>query len=93
MADYGLGKRKRADVTYKEQLSEQQWLKYIEAGRDPQQELAKRKQAGINDDADMPHEDSDRLVSGVDSENSHNEDDMSGEDFVLNKKNSRRRNK
>ena len=32
MADYGLGKRKRADVTYKEQLSENQWLKIIDAG-------------------------------------------------------------
>ncbi len=33
--EYGLGKRKRADVTYKEQLSENQWLKIIEAGGDP----------------------------------------------------------
>lgn len=35
LGEYGLGKRKRADVTYKEQLSENQWLKMIEAGKDP----------------------------------------------------------
>jgi len=33
--EYGLGKRKRVEVQYKEQLSENQWLKIIEAGGDP----------------------------------------------------------
>ena len=36
--EYGLGKRKRGEVTYKDALSDKQWVRIIEAGGDPQQE-------------------------------------------------------
>jgi hypothetical protein len=42
-----LGKRKRAEVTYKESLSENAWTKLIEAGLDPQQEVEKRRKQGL----------------------------------------------
>jgi len=35
LEEYGLGKRKRGEVNYKEELSENQWIKLIEAGKDP----------------------------------------------------------
>ena len=35
LQEYGLGKRKRNEVNYKEELSEAQWLKIVEAGGDP----------------------------------------------------------
>lgn len=43
MEEYGLGKRKRNEVNYKEELSEAQWLKIVEAGGDPQKEVEKRR--------------------------------------------------
>lgn len=39
LLELGLGKRKRAEVTYTDQISENQWLKCIEAGKDPAQEI------------------------------------------------------
>lgn len=36
MEQYGLGKRKRAEVNYREEMSESQWLQIIEDGGDPQ---------------------------------------------------------
>lgn len=49
VAEFGLGKRKRNEVTYKDQLSENEFLKIIEAGGDPQQEIEKRKRRKIDD--------------------------------------------
>ena len=43
LEEYGLGKRKRGEVNYKEELSENQWLKLIEAGKDPQAEIERRR--------------------------------------------------
>ena len=43
MQEYGLGKRKRNEVNYKDELSEAQWLKIVEAGGDPQKEMEKRR--------------------------------------------------
>ena len=52
ITDYGLGKRKRQDVNYKEDLSEAQWLKIVDAGGDPAAEIAKRKKIRLeNPDA------------------------------------------
>ena len=56
MQEYGLGKRKRNEVNYKEELSEAQWLKIVEAGGDPQKEIEKRRkrrQEGLNPDEEM----------------------------------------
>lgn len=47
LGEFGLGKRKRAEVTYKESLSENAWTKLIEAGLDPQQEVEKRRKQGL----------------------------------------------
>ena len=38
-----LGKRKRAEVNYKEHISDTAWLKLIEDGKDPAKELALRQ--------------------------------------------------
>lgn len=56
LQEYGLGKRKRNEVNYKEELSEAQWLKIVEAGGDPQKEIEKRRkcrQEGLNPDEDQ----------------------------------------
>ena len=37
-----LGKRTRKEVNYKEQISETQWAKMIDAGINPDEELEKR---------------------------------------------------
>lgn len=66
LGEFGLGKRKRAEVTYKEELSEGAWTRMIEAGLDPQQEVEKRKREGLPLDlSDLPKEQqaSDRFVS------------------------------
>lgn len=38
-----LGKRKRAEVNYKEQISDTAWLKMVEAGTNPDEELEKKR--------------------------------------------------
>ena len=38
-----LGKRKRAEVNYKEQYSDTQWLKMVEAGTNPEDEFEKKR--------------------------------------------------
>lgn len=43
LQEYGLGKRKRNEVNYKEEFSEAQWLKIVEAGGDPQKEAEKKR--------------------------------------------------
>ena len=43
LQELGLGKRKRNEVNYKDELSEAQWLKIVEAGGDPQKEIDKRR--------------------------------------------------
>lgn len=89
MADYGLGKRKRAEVTYKEQLSENQWLKIIEAGGDPQQEIEKRRKHGDGEGLDENQgAESDRLVS---EEDDYGDEEMSGEEFVVGGKSRRKK--
>lgn len=88
--EYGLGKRKRADVTYKEQLSENQWLKIIEAGGDPQQEIEKRRKTGVGIGEDQVNEEeenrSDRIVSEDDDD-----EEMSNDEFIVGGKSTRRR--
>ena len=89
LGEFGLGKRKRAEVTYKEELSDGAWTRMIEAGLDPQQEVEKRKKEGLPLDwSDMPKEQqaSDRFVS----ENEY-DDELSNDDFVVGK--SRKRNR
>ena len=87
--EYGLGKRKRVEVQYKEQLSENQWLKIIEAGGDPQQEIEKRRKTGVGIGQDYINEDeddqSDRLVSEEEDE------EMSNDDFIVGGKSARRK--
>lgn len=84
-------------MTYKEQLSENQWLKIIEAGGDPQQEIEKRRKQGDNPAGQLDgagQEDgaelSDRLVS---EEEDYDEEEMSNDDFVVGGGKSRRKNK
>ena len=88
--EYGLGKRKRAEVTYKEQLSENQWLKIIEAGGDPQQEIDKRRKTGAGPNQDKlsgnEEAESDRLISEEDDD-----EEMSNDDFVVGTGRSRRK--
>ena len=94
MEEYGLGKRKRAEVTYKEQLSENQWLKIIEAGGDPQQEIKKRRKTGAGPNQDKlsgnEEADSDRLIS-EEEEEEEDDEEMSNDDFVVGTGRSRRK--
>ncbi len=76
LEEYGLGKRKREQVNYKEVLSEAQWLKMIEAGLDPQQEIENRKK-----------EDCSELLNSEDEEQ---EEEISGDDFVIGSKKKRK---
>ena len=41
--DYGAGKRERKQVIYDDDLTESQWTKMVEDGKDPQIELKKRR--------------------------------------------------
>ena len=52
----GFGKRRRGEVSYKEQLTESQWLKAIEEGKDPKEEIERRKKAGLPLGEDLPED-------------------------------------
>ena len=58
-----LGKRKRAEVNYKEQISDTQWLKMVEAGANPDEELERRRKKRQEQldagDSDSPDQDED----------------------------------
>ena len=64
---YGLGKRKRGDVNYKDELSEAQFLKIVDAGDDPAAEQEKRRKMRLENPDIVFEEDADEeLIQGSD---------------------------
>ena len=52
MAKVELGKRKRKDVNYADVMSDNRWLKIVDAGEDPEVEMErilKRRKMGLPD--------------------------------------------
>lgn len=53
-AEYGLGKRKRGEVNYRDEMSDNKWLQIVDAGGDPEVEnerIRKRRKDGLPSEA------------------------------------------